>query len=141
MWVDQHVFDPRVPDDQALIDQTGLVVPSEPRSVALVRRYAVDVCTALGWGGSADTVELLASEVATNAVLHARSAHLRVCVLDHGLRLRVEVSDDSTVFPVPRSARPDDENGRGLALVKALAVAWGADARPDGKTAWFEIGV
>lgn len=62
-------------------------------------------------------------------------------VLDHGLRLRVEVSDGSPELPVPRGARPSDENGRGLALVEARAVAWGADARPDGKTTWFEIGV
>jgi anti-sigma regulatory factor (Ser/Thr protein kinase) len=116
----------------------GLAVPSTPRSVALVRRFAVDACIALGWGGSADTVELLVSEVATNAVLHAYGPEIRV--LDRALRLRVEVFDGSPVLPLPRHA-PSAEGGRGLALVEALAVAWGTDARPDGKTAWFEIGV
>jgi anti-sigma regulatory factor (Ser/Thr protein kinase) len=119
----------------------GLAVPSTPRSVALVRRFAVDACIALGWGGSADTVELLVSEVATNAVLHAYGLEIRVRVLDRALRLRVEVFDGSPVLPLPRHAAPSAEGGRGLALVEALAVAWGTDARPDGKTAWFEIGV
>lgn len=133
--------EPGPPEEHALVDDTGLVVASAPRSVALVRRYAVDVCRELGWGDSADTVALLVSEVATNAVLHSYGAEIRVRVLDHGLRLRVEVSDGSPELPVMRGARPTDEDGRGLALVEALAVAWGADARPDGKTSWFEIGV
>jgi len=128
------------PDGRAGVDDAGLVVPSEPRSVALVRRYAVDACTAHGWGASADTVALLASEVATNAVLHAYGPEIRVRILDLGLRLRVEVFDGSPVLPVPRRAAAGAEDGRGLALVAALAVAWGADARPGGKTSWFEIG-
>lgn len=130
-----------VADADADTDTDALVLPSEPRSVPLVRRYAVDACAAYGWADSADTVALLVSEMATNAVLHSYGTHLRVRVLDLGLRLRVEVFDGSPTLPVPRGARPQDENGRGLALVQALAVAWGADAQPDGKTAWFEVGV
>jgi anti-sigma regulatory factor (Ser/Thr protein kinase) len=133
--------EPPLGADRAVADEDGLTVPSAPRSVALVRRYAIDACTALGWGESADTVALLVSEVATNAVLHSYGSHIRVRVLDRGLRLRVEVFDGSPVLPVPRRARPAEESGRGLALVQALAVQWGADAQPDGKTAWFEIGV
>jgi len=129
------------PGDERAADPTGLVVPSSPRSVALVRQYAVATCTALGWADSADTVALLVSEVATNAVLHTYGLKLGVRVLDHGLRLRVEVFDGSPTLPVPRTARPNDMDGRGLALVEALAVRWGTDGRPDGKTIWFEIGV
>jgi anti-sigma regulatory factor (Ser/Thr protein kinase) len=127
--------------DRAASDEGGLTVPSAPRSVALARRYAVDACTALGWGESADTVALLVSELATNAVLHSYGSHMRVRVLDRGLRLRVEVFDGSPALPVPRRARAADEGGRGLALVEALAVEWGVEAEPGGKTAWFEIGV
>lgn len=126
--------------DGAAADAGGLVVPSTPRSVALVRRYAVDACVALGWGASADTVALLVSEVATNAVLHAYGPEIRVRVVDRGERLRIEVADGSPVLPVPRRARDGAENGRGLALVEALAVRWGVEGRPDGKELWFEIG-
>lgn len=133
--------EPGLPDERALLDHTGLVVPSAPRSVALVRRYAVDVGRALGWSDSADTVALLVSEVATHAILHSYGTDVRVRVLDHSLRLRVEVSDGSPELPVPRGARASDGNAGGLALVEALAVAWGADTRFDGRTTWFEIGV
>ena len=122
-------------------DADGLNVPSAPRSVALVRRYAIDACRALGWGEAADTVALLVSEVATNAIVHSYGTHIRVRVLDRGLRLRVEVFDGSPVLPVPRRPSLAEEGGRGLALVEALAVQWGADPQPDGKTAWFEVGV
>jgi anti-sigma regulatory factor (Ser/Thr protein kinase) len=135
------VTKPEPSSDDAAADGTWLVVPSAPRSVALVRQYAVEACKAIGWAMSAETVALLVSEIATNAVLHSYGTHVGVRVIDHGLRLRVEVDDGSPVLPVPRGARPDEENGRGLALLQALAVAWGTDARPDGKTTWFEVGV
>ncbi|MBW3608985.1 MAG: hypothetical protein KY463_11630 [Actinobacteria bacterium] len=50
--------------------ETPLVVPSLPQRVARVRRYAVDACHAHGWAGDCDTVALLVSEVATNALVH-----------------------------------------------------------------------
>ena len=122
-------------------DADGLVVPRAPRSVAVVRRYAVDACAALGWGDSTDTVALLVSEVATNAVLHARGAEIRVQVLDRGVRLRIVISDVSPVLPGPRRAKSGAEDGRGVAMVEALAVSWGVDARPDGTSFWFELGL
>ena len=127
--------------DWAAADADGLVVPSAPHSIALVRRYAVDACTAFGWGDSADTVALLVTELATNAVLHAYGAQIRVRVLDHGLRLRVEVRDGSSDLPVPRGAEMDAEDGRGMSLVDALAVRQGVEVHHDGKTSWFELGV
>jgi anti-sigma regulatory factor (Ser/Thr protein kinase) len=140
-WYTVSVSDPEWPGDHAAADAGGLVVPSAPRSVALVRRYAVDACAAFGWADAADTVALLVSELATNAVLHAYAPHIHVRVLDHGPRLRVEVFDGSPVLPVPRRARASAEDGRGLALVEALATRWGVDVASDGKTTWFEIGV
>lgn len=83
---------------------------------AVVRRYAVDACVALGWGDSSNTVALLVSEIATNAVLHAYGPALRVVVLDRGMRLRIEVFDGSPGLPVPRRARLGAEQGRGLAI-------------------------
>jgi len=135
------VDDPERAGDRAAADEHGLVVPSAPRSIALVRRYVVNACVALGWGESADTVALLVSEAATNAVLHAYGPEIRVRVLDHGPRLRVEVWDGSPALPVPRRAQSGAEGGRGLGLIEAQAAQWGVDARRDGKTFWFEIGL
>lgn len=127
------------PVEQAAADSDGLVVTSAPRSIALVRRYAADACVAFGWGDSVDIITLLVSEVATNAVLHGYGPDIRVRVLAHGERLRVEVSDSSPELPVPRGTAINAEQGRGLALVEAFAAHWGAEAEPDGKTTWFEL--
>jgi anti-sigma regulatory factor (Ser/Thr protein kinase) len=136
------VSEPREPTEQrAAAGDDGLVVTSSPRSVALTRRYVVDACVAYGWSASSDTVALLTSEVVTNSVLHAYGPQVRVRVLDRGLRLRVEVFDGSPVLPVPRKAPTSAVNGRGIALVDELALAWGVDVHPDGKTLWFEVGV
>lgn len=132
---------PAQPTDPALAGDDGLVVTSAPRSVASTRRYVVDACVAHGWADSSDTIALLTSEVVTNSVLHAHGPQVRVRVLDRGLRLRVEVFDGSPVLPVPREAAAGAVNGRGLALVDALALAWGVVVYPDGKTIWFEVGV
>jgi anti-sigma regulatory factor (Ser/Thr protein kinase) len=116
-----------------------LVLPSVPQSVSQVRRYAVAACTALGYDGDCDTLALLVSEVATNALIHG-AGQVRVRVLHAGPRMRIEVSDDSVSLPVPRRAGTDAEGGRGLALVEALAADWGVEARDTGKTVWFELG-
>jgi anti-sigma regulatory factor (Ser/Thr protein kinase) len=116
----------------------GLTLPSGPQSVAAARRYAVESCRTGGYRGDCDTLVLLVSEVATNALIHG-AGQVRVRVLDHGPRLRVEISDEADAMPALRDFDRDAEGGRGVALVDALAHAWGADPKPGGKTVWFEL--
>jgi anti-sigma regulatory factor (Ser/Thr protein kinase) len=105
--------------------------------VAEVRRFVVSELST--WGASAGDVALLASELATNAVLHARSRFSVTVVLASG-RIRVEVSDRNPTLPTLSPVRPDACDGRGLALVQTLAAAWGVDPHAEhGKTVWFEL--
>jgi anti-sigma regulatory factor (Ser/Thr protein kinase) len=86
-----------------------------------------------------DTVELLTSEVVTNAVVHTRTpTELQVVVW--GDRVRVEVADGSTGPPV-KQARLDLTalSGRGLRIVDALSSDWGVDTYDHGKRVWFEV--
>ncbi|MFD5699013.1 ATP-binding protein [Streptomyces lasiicapitis] len=58
--------------------------------------------------------------------------------------LRVEVSD-ACAERLPRApgaaAEPDDESGRGPALVAAFADRWGTEVGPEPhKTVWAELG-
>ena len=122
-------YGPDVTDRQA--PDEGLTLPSGPQSVAAARRYAVETCRAGGYRGDCDTLVLLVSEVATNALIHG-AGQVRVRVLNHGPRLRVEVSDNSEAMPAVRALERDTEGGRGLALVNALAAAWGAEPEPGG---------
>ncbi len=83
-------------------------------------------------------VELLTSEVVTNALIHARGAQsLTVSVLPAAVR--VEVEDSSSLLPTRRRAGVDAVSGRGLAIVGALALAWGVEPGPRGKRVWFEV--
>jgi hypothetical protein len=85
-----------------------------------------------------ETVVMLVSEVTTNVVIHARSMMtLRMDV--NKPRVKVWVEDCSTACPHPRSADDDDEGGRGLWLVEALASSWGCEMTPTGKQVWFEV--
>ncbi|WP_443050370.1 SpoIIE family protein phosphatase [Streptomyces sp. NBC_00286] len=86
-----------------------------------------------------DSVELLVSEVVTNAVRYAsRPISLRLLRTDV---LRCEVGDDVPQLPRLRQARATDEGGRGLYLVNKLAKRWGATRLSAGKVVWFELGV
>jgi anti-sigma regulatory factor (Ser/Thr protein kinase) len=84
---------------------------------------------------------LLVSELVTNAVRHAGST-LTVAVAIGRAAVRVEVRDRSPRLPALReSTGGDDEWGRGLVLVDALASRWGAERLPSGKRVWFELDV
>ncbi|MEN8650980.1 ATP-binding protein [Streptomyces sp. 21So2-11] len=84
-------------------------------------------------------VELAASELITNAVVHT-ALECTVTVAWDGTRLRVEVCDADPVQPVSALADEDAEHGRGLLLVSALAADWGVVTLPVGKAVWFEVG-
>lgn len=121
-------------------------LPRHARSVGRARALFREQATA--WKLPDDVTEtavLLLSELMTNAYRHAtvspgREIRARCLFLGED-RLRVEVSDANDSLPVPRSAGADDDTGRGLALVAALAATWGAEPRPYGigKTVWFEL--
>ncbi|MFI1763859.1 SpoIIE family protein phosphatase [Streptomyces sp. NPDC020800] len=84
-----------------------------------------------------DSVELLVSEVVTNAVRYtSRPVTLRLLRTDV---LRCEVGDDVPQLPRLRQARATDEGGRGLYLVNRLARRWGATRLSTGKVVWFEL--
>lgn len=85
-------------------------------------------------------VQLLATELATNAVRHAGTP-FTVTIRYLGTALRVEVNDESPVLPVRRDPDPEDISGRGMVLVAALASAWGVEPADDGKSVWFEVPV
>jgi anti-sigma regulatory factor (Ser/Thr protein kinase) len=108
---------------------------------ASARRVREFVCGALvHWriAGAADDVLLIADELATNAVLHARSPFVVRLKVD-GVHLRLEVEDDSQQAPQLGDSDGSSTSGRGLVLVDALATRWGWEGRRQGKLVWAEI--
>ncbi len=115
-----------------------MVAETVPSSVSRIRRFAVEACRRSAAGVDCDTVALLVSEVATNALVHG-AGEVRVRVVPQPPGVRIEVVDGSTAMPQRRQASSIDEGGRGIALVEALSTAWGSEASADGKTVWFEL--
>ena len=115
-----------------------LVADTVPVSVARIRRFAVETSRTAAPAVDVDTVALLVSEVATNALVHG-AGRVRVRVRPTTAGLRVEVHDEDSSLPSRRQATPLDEGGRGIALVDALSSGWGAERTADGKTVWFEV--
>lgn len=121
--------------------EARIVLASEPASVPAVRRFLHGLLHSWRMGElSGGDVELLATELATNALRHARSP-FTVIVRYDGEVLRVEVGDGSRALPRLLSVGPDETGGRGLFLVETLASAWGVAPTVEGKRVWFDVPV
>lgn len=123
-----------------LIEIRTMLTP-HPTSVGAARRFVRDVLMSRQVAdGVVDTVELLTSEVVTNAIVHGRSGpQLAVEIRD--CAVRVAVRDVSPNVPVRHVGQLDDVSGRGVVIVEELASAWGVEREGNGsKRVWFEVG-
>ncbi len=110
--------------------------PAEPDSPGSARHFAVEALRSCGLEGvTLDDAQLVLSELATNAVIHARTP-FSVTISATASRVRMAVRDASPVRPIMRDDDPMALSGRGLHLVDKLAVDWGVEIAADGKTVW-----
>lgn len=113
-------------------------VPGELSAVAPTRHAAEDRVREWGLGVDPLTVELIVSELVTNAVRHGAPPYA-LRLLRGESTLTVEVRDGAATAPHLRHAKAGDEGGRGLHICAMLADAWGVRYEEDGKTVWAEI--
>ena len=114
-------------------------LPAEPRQVGLARAALA------GWLGGcpqADEAILIASEFATNSVLHSASRHGGAFTLRAEVQpdcLRIEVEDGGGPW---RDGLRDDGRPHGFDVVAAIAGAgnWGVDGDARGRVAWARLG-
>jgi anti-sigma regulatory factor (Ser/Thr protein kinase) len=107
------------------------------------RRLVVEACRTWGVAHLAEQAELIATELVTNAVVHAGTELDLTVALGSGW-LRLAVRDRSRRRPrlrrqVDGGADALAIRGRGLWLVEALAGACGVVTHPDGKTVWATL--
>ncbi len=118
----------------------------EPAAAAAARRFVRDTLVSGGLslndGRVADAV-LLASELVTNAIVHAGTPLRLTCKLT-GATVEVSVLDrhPARVIPEPPGATAliDRPSGRGLVLPAALSSSWGVTYGPVAKVIWFRLG-
>lgn len=121
----------------ASVDGSSQSFEPASASVRAARRFATAAPEAEGVDLA--TLELAVSELASNAVLHARTPFV-VLVERLADGIRVSVSDDDPTIPRARRAGADDITGRGLAIVASLARHLEVLTTPTGKTVRFELG-
>lgn len=116
-----------------------IALQPEPQSAPLARAVVRELLAGSGVEALLDAAELCVSELVTNAVLHASTPlRLEVEVASQVVRLRVH--DHSPNVPVLARHTSTASTGRGLALVAAIADAWGVEEHgADGKTVWCEL--
>ncbi|WP_425586413.1 ATP-binding protein [Streptomyces ziwulingensis] len=117
--------------------------PAQPDAVRTARSLVRGHLREWGLESIGDIAALLVSELVTNSLRHA-TGPIGVRLVhpsDADPVLRVEVSDPLPDPPRERTARPDDESGRGLQLMSCATRRWGTRPGGGGKTVWFELAV
>ncbi|MFD5000215.1 ATP-binding protein [Streptomyces buecherae] len=130
--------------------EASVTLPSAPASVTAARRYVSTVLADWGLPADADTadkVRLIVSELATNAVQHTRGMSPTFTVemvLDRDAQLRVGVTDSHPRFPRRLPAAVQQDNGRGMVIIRCLMAESGGrlsfTRTPEGgKTVWIAL--
>lgn len=114
---------------------------ADPVSASLARSFVVDQLEHDDLSHLVDPVRLVTSELATNAILHARTPFtLTLERLEDVVVLTV--SDNSPRRPVRRATGLTGSSGRGLDIVARTSIDWGVDAAPDdSKQVWASFSV
>ncbi|MDW6058393.1 ATP-binding protein [Streptomyces sp. FXJ1.4098] len=125
------------------VRQERFQLPAQGASVAAARRRVRSRVPVWGFcEDTCDAAELVMSELFTNALVHTGSEQI-LCVLraEEPRTLYVEVADQGggSAGPAPRQAGAEDEGGRGLALVRAMAAAWGTGRAERRPVVWAQL--
>jgi anti-sigma regulatory factor (Ser/Thr protein kinase) len=111
-------------------------------AVPCARLHARQLIWEWGLTTLADSVEILVSELVTNAVHAARFLDrmppVRLWLLSDKERVLIFVWDANPHLPVRVDAGDEAECGRGLLLVETISDQWGSFATPErgGKAVW-----
>jgi anti-sigma regulatory factor (Ser/Thr protein kinase) len=121
------------------LTQSACSYPCRPEAVPEARRFVRRELERIGHGEPVrEAAALIATELAANAVTHARSSFTTSVAAD-GSRVRIAVSDAATGEPAAVGAGREAISGRGITIVSALAHAWGTTGTPRGKQVWAEL--
>ncbi len=126
-------------------DQVVLTSSVEPLQLApelassgIARRFAIDVMDQWELTELREEVEVVVSELVTNAVVHTRSTST-LSIARQGRLVRIAVRDSSRELPIESPMNPFALTGRGLGIVRSIAADVGTFVAPDGKTVWAHL--
>lgn len=142
-----EVLDPRLLFDSVAAGRSAALVSVPPVTEDLLpvpdaarwaRNVVTDACLRWDEPDLVGSAALVASELVTNAAMHAHTmmtmqVRLRLC------HVHIAVFDGSATHAVPRQAGPGSAGGRGLHLVDASSAAWGSTSLSTGKVVWSAL--
>ncbi len=120
--------------------KADLRLPAETAAVASARRFTESWLAQWKLSHLTDTMNLLVTELVTNAVVHGGTQADLKLLFDSG-RLRVEVRDGNSATPKVKNYSTTATTGRGMQIVDALADRWGTKNEGPGKVVWLECKV
>ncbi len=113
----------------------SLALPAEPASASRARRLVAEALRDVVDDDLLEAALVITSELATNAVLHART-DFEVAVRRDESGLRIEVQDGNPRLPRRKRYSDQSATGRGLVLVETLSALAGAEQNERGKVVW-----
>lgn len=119
-----------------------ITLAPQPRSVAAARRFVREHLDFHDLQMLEEDITLVASELATNAVVHAGTP-FTVTITASADTVVLSVKDDSSAKPTRGDAEVGDSAGRGLAIVDVVSRDWGMVVDLCvGKSVWaaFDVG-
>lgn len=133
-----------LPGSPSVMASATFVLPPQAESVHSARSFATGTLTGWNLGELSENMELVVSELATNAFRHGlRLAEsqarepIRLSLLRRGGLVTCTLNDPGAGFPALRDPSPLDIGGLGLHIVESLSLRWGwAPLAPYGKIVW-----
>ncbi len=127
----------RAPDPQTRV---RVPLPDDATAPMVARRTVRRLLTGWRLPALVEPMLLATSELVTNGFKHGKPP-LRMTVRRSRGRVSIAVGDGSTQRPRALDARPEDESGRGMAIVEQLASDTGSRTGSEGKVVWagFDI--
>jgi anti-sigma regulatory factor (Ser/Thr protein kinase) len=118
------------------MDAATQIFRPEPLEVRHAREFVVSLLSDADL--PTERAELVASELATNAVLHGRT-DFRLEVDRDVDSVRIACFDSGGGWPCRRPPAGDGPSGRGLRIVDHMAERWGVTWTDPGKVVWAEL--
>jgi anti-sigma regulatory factor (Ser/Thr protein kinase) len=126
------------------------VLPPSAESVHSSRSFAMGTLSGWGLPELRENMELIVSELATNALRHGlclgsparperdqRIAEIRLSLIRRGHLVTCAIADPGSTGPVLRHPGPLEPGGLGLHIVESLSARWGwSPLPPFGKIVW-----
>lgn len=124
-----------------------LTLPNTASAPRLARDFAASLLEVSRHLGLVDDARICVTELVTNAHRHTGTPLIRLQAAVNRKRVTFAVTDEGSPLTGALGALragPEEERGRGLALVENLALAWGTHGggprHPGRKVVWFTLG-